>query len=162
MAVSSIVPSLRSFIDNGLLSSDGGVRLRIALLKSALSQRETLDDFRTLASIVGSFPEHIPESVLAEIRADFALFADEYSQECELNDPDEIREATVRLESVGESLGVETDEAQRRLRDVADDIEAEGGGRPEPDDEEWRVASATDYFTDVELDSMFGTLRNEA
>lgn len=158
LAVSNVIPAIASFGDDDLLSSDGGVRLRSALIATSLADRDTLEDFETISGVIDAFPDHVAESDLAAIRADFAEFADNYSRSCDIMDPDEIREESLRLGSVGESLTVATDEAQERLRDAAEQIESEGGGRPEPDEDEWREVDMADRFTESDLDSMFGTL----
>ena len=75
-------------------------------------------------------------------------------------DPEEIRSEASRVEDVGDLLGVNTDNAQETLREAADEIEREREDNPkwDSDDDSRGGGGASDYCSDSELDSMFGTL----
>ena len=100
------------------------------------------------------------KSELAEIRDAYSDYADEYARDCDLKDPEELREEAARIENVGDSLGVDTDSAQQSLREAADEIEKEQEEERnwDSDDEGHGGGGVSEECSDSELDSMFGTL----
>ncbi len=87
-------------------------------------------------------------------------YADEYAGDCDLKDPEELREEASRIENVGEALGVDTDSAQQSLREAADEIEKEQEQEQnwDSDDGSRGGGGMAEECSDSELDSMFGTL----
>ena len=89
----------------------------------ALAETNDLDDFETVADLVSALPLSFSESELDTLREAYSEFADKYAGECDLNNPDDLREQASRVGNVGELLHVDTDAVQEMLRESADEIE---------------------------------------
>ena len=129
----------------------------LVLKRRALTELNDLDDFETLANLVSVLPLSFAESELDSVRGAYSEFADQYAAECDLRNPDELREEASRVGNVGDLLQVDTDAAQDMLRESADEIEKEVESRWDDDDDR-RGGGDSDVCSDGELDSMFGTL----
>lgn len=157
LSASSVVGSIESLKALGYLESDAGKQLVLALKNSATSEPYDLDDFETLANVVHSVPKSFVESELESIRVAYSEYADRYAGECDLTNPDELREEASRISDIGDLLKVDTKTAQETLRQSAHEIEVEQESRWDDDDDR-RGGGSSDECSDGELDSMFGTL----
>jgi hypothetical protein len=157
LSPSSFIGPITALENLGCLASEAGKRLVLALTRRALSKFDDIDDFETLAKLVSALPQSFAESELSMVREAYSEFADRYPGECNLTSPDELREEASRVGEVGGLLQVDTDAAQERLRESADEIEAEQESRWDDDDTP-RGRRDFDICSDKELDSMFGTL----
>ena len=144
----------------GWLDSAAGKHLVLVLKRRVLTEPDDLDDFETLADLVSALPQSFAESELDKVRVAYSDFADEYAAEFDSKNPDEIREEASRIGNVGDLLKVDTDAAQERLREFADEIENEEESRWDDDDERGGGGGGggSNVCSDRELDSMFGTL----
>jgi hypothetical protein len=157
----SCVAATKSLRELGYLDMDEGKRFISAMKSNASKDPSDLDDFETLAKVVKVLPRRtFSQSELDDIRESYSDFADAFSIDCGLSDPEEIREEASRIESVGDLLGVNTDNAQESLRETADEIQTkeEHNQDWDSDDESRGGGDASDECSDSELDSMFGTL----
>jgi hypothetical protein len=158
----SCVAAAKLLGELGYLDMDEGKRFVAAMKSNAMNDPSDLDDFDTLSKVVKVLPRQtFTKSELAKIRESYSDFADVYAVDCGLSDPEEIREEASRIESIGDSLGVNTDSAQESLRDAADEIQTKKEHNMDWDsDDESRGHRLSDECSDSELDSMFGTLGN--
>ena len=158
LSPSSFVGPIKALENLGCLALEAGKHLVLVLKRRALSEPTDLDDFETLANLVSALPLSFAESELATVREAYSSFADQYAAECDLGNPDELREEASRVGNVGDLLQVDTDAAQDMLRESAEEIEKEVESRWDDDDDR-RGGGDSDVCSDGELDSMFGTLR---
>jgi len=142
----------------GCLTSEAGKHLVLTIKNRALSGPSDLDDFDNLAYLVDALPQSFTESELEVVRETFSQFIERYSTECDLSNPEELREEASRISKVGDLLNVDTDDAQDILREIAREIEKEEESQWDDDDDR-RGSGSFDLCTDGELDSMFGTLK---
>lgn len=126
LSASHCVVATKSLRMLGYLDTDEG-KLFVAGLKfSAMADPSELDDFETLAEVVKILPRGtFKRSELKDIREAYSNFAEEFAGNCGFSDPETIREEASRVETVGDSLGVDTSSAQESLRETADEIEKE-------------------------------------
>jgi hypothetical protein len=114
-----------------------------------------------LAEVVNALPQSFTRSELDNIRETYSDFAERYATECDLTNPEELRDEASRIGNIGDSLKVDTDSAQDVLRESADEIEnAQEQNQDWDSDDERRGGSSADSCSDAELDSMFGTLKD--
>lgn len=156
LSPSCFVGPIKALENLGCLASEAGKHLVLVLKRRALSEPYDLDDFETLANLVSALPQSFAESELDTVRGAYSEFADRYAAECDLRNPDELREEASRVGNVGDLLQVDTDAAQDMLRESAREIEKEEESRWDDDDDR-RGGGDSDVCSD-ELDSMFGTL----
>lgn len=142
----------------GCLTSEAGKDLVFILKNRALAETSDLDDFDNLAYLVDALPQSFTESELEVVRETFSEYIELYSNECDLSNPEELREEASRIRKVGDFLQVDTADAQYKLREIADEIEKEEES-PWDDDDDRRGGGNFDVCSDGELDSMFGTLK---
>ena len=154
---SSFVGPIEILRKRGYLRSKAGKHLVSVLKRRAMRDPYDLDDFETLAKIVRVLPQCFGESELETVREAYSKYVDQYGAECDIENPDELRDEAVRVGNVGELLKVNTDGAQDALRESADEIEKEESARWEDDDDRHSVVDP-DACSDGELDSMYGTL----
>lgn len=158
LSASSIVGSVETLKELGHLDSEAGMELAVSLKAQTLAEPCYLDDFETLAAVINTLPESFDEIEVETVRMAYSDFADQYAIECDLNNPDELRDEASRIGAVGDLLQVDTDAAQDALKERADNIELE-----EPSDwdidEYSRGGGTVDECSDKELDSIFGTLK---
>jgi hypothetical protein len=158
LSASSVVGSLDPLKEHGLMESDAGKQLVRALKGRAMNDPSDLDDFETLANVVQTLPGAFEAAEVKNIREAYSAFADRYSKECDISNPDELRDEASRLGDVGDLLQVDTDAAQDTMRESADEIEKEEGSGWDDDDDRRGCGGSSDECSDGELDSMFGTL----
>ena len=158
LSPSSFVGPIKSLDNLGCLASEEGKHLVAVLKRRALSNPSDLDDFETLAELVSALPLSFAETELDTVRGAYSEFADGYAADCDIRNPDELREEASRLGNVSSLLEVDTEAAQDRLRESADDIESEQESRLDEDDERDGGGSDPELCSDRELDGMFGTL----
>jgi hypothetical protein len=159
LSASSVVGSIESLKELGYLESDAGKQLVLALKNSATSEPCDLDDFEALANVVNALPQSFVVSELESVRVAYSEYADQYAAECDLTNPDELREQASRISDIGDLLQVDTNTAQETLRQSAHEIEVEQESRWDDDDYR-RGGGSSDECSDGELDSMFGTLNS--
>ena len=157
LAPSSFVGPIEMLRKRGYLRSKAGKHLVSVLIGRAMQDPNDLDDFETVAKFVRALPQCFGDSELETVREAFSKFIDQYDADCDIANPDELRDEAIRIGNVGELLKVNTDGAQDALRESADEIEKEESARWE-DDEDRRSVVNPDACSDGELDSMFGTL----
>lgn len=160
-SASQCITAIRTLGNFGYLETSEGERLVTAMKVNAMKEPSDLDDFETLARVVGALPSQtFTIYELDQIRDAYNDFVGRYADECDLNDPEEIREEASRIGSVGGLLGVDTDSAEDSLRETAKTIEEEQEEDHEwdSDDESRSGGDSSDSCSDSELDSMFGTL----
>jgi hypothetical protein len=154
--------------DLGHLSTEQGQQFVTALKERAAERPTEIEDFETLTKIVRVFPTLFSETELSIIRNAYEGYARQSAEDCtnnswEIDDPDVIREESVRIENVGNQLGVAVDEFVQMIDDFANEKEQEAEARRDQerdDDGEYFGSSGSwDQCTDDELNSMFGTLR---
>lgn len=158
ISAASVVGSVDKLKEFGLMDSEAGTELAMALKRCAMSEPSDLDDYETLANVVRSFPESFGTQELQAIGYGYSNFADAYSTECDISSPDELRDEATRIGEVGDILNVDTDEAQKTMRESADEIEESEGTGWDDDDERRSSGGNPAECSDGELDSMFGTL----
>ena len=158
LSPSTFVGPIKALENLGCLASKTGKHLVLVLKRRALTQPEDLDDFETLAKLVGSLPRYFSESELETVREAYSYFAERYPDECDLRNPDELRDEATRIGNVGDLLQVDTDSAQTALKESADEIEKEEGSGWDDDDDRRGGGGDSGGCSDGELDSMFGTL----
>lgn len=163
LSVSSILASIGTLNDLGYLNSHAGKELVIVLKTQVMSDSGDIDVFETLASMIDIFPQSFTEDDLESIRVEYSDYAERYAAECDLTNPDELREEASRIQNIGDFLAVDTDTAQSTLRESADEIEAKQQSQWDDfddDDLRGRGIISSDECSDRELDSIFGTLVN--
>jgi hypothetical protein len=153
---SSCVALIAALKESGHLATGEGDRLISAIKASAMSEPIHLEDFETVARLIGVFPICMRESELETVRDAYSDFADRYPGECDISNPDELREEASRIGNVGDVLQVDTAEAQDALRKSADEIERQE--QSAWDDDDRQGGGCPDVCSDAELDSMFCTL----
>lgn len=158
LSAASVVGSLDPLKEHGLLDSDAGKQLVGTLKRRAMSEPSDLDDFETLANVVQTLPGSFEAAEVERIRDAYSEFADRYSTECDISNPDELRDEASRIGEVGDLLQVDTDAAQDTMRESADEIEKQEGSGWDDDDDRRGGGGSTNECSDGELDSMFGTL----
>ena len=157
LSPSSCVRPIEVLETAGCLASEAGKQLVFVLKRRAMSETDDLDDFETLANLVNTLPQTFATSELETIRSAYSEYADRYAAECDLGNPEELRDEAARVGNVGDLLQVDTDAAQETLRESADEIEKQEG--PRWDDEgDRRDGGESDVCSNGELDSMFSTL----
>lgn len=122
---------------------------------------QVMDDFLAVAEFVNKYPSLVARSNVEAIRARFAEFASDYSDQWadSDDDPDWLRDIAGNLELAGEGLAIDVSKFTAPLREQADQIEIERAeDRPNEDssDDDWRPAS---YEDDVAM--MFRSLRED-
>jgi hypothetical protein len=152
-----IVGSVETLKELGYLDSDVGFELVRALKTEAMSDPCDLDDFEILANVINLLPELFDEDELETVRVVYSEFADGHAEECDFTNPDELREEASRIGEIGNLLEVDTESVQEMLKQSANEIE-ETEGSDWDDDERGSGRGASDECSDIELDSMFGTL----
>lgn len=156
---SSVVGSLDALKSNGLLNSDAGKQFVRTLKNRAMSDPSDIDDYEALANVVKALRDAFDVAEVELISEAYSEFASSYSSECDLSDPDELRDEASRLGLVGDLLQVDTDEAQDMMRELAGKIEMNGWSDWYDDEDDHRGSRLNqDECSDGELDSMFGTL----
>jgi ABC-type cobalamin/Fe3+-siderophores transport system ATPase subunit len=158
LSPSFCVGSIGALENLGYLASEAGERVTRAMKCSASDEPSSLDDFETLANLVKTLPRCFTESELGSIREVYSDFADRYATECDLGNPEKLRDEASRISNVGDLLHVDTDSAQDTLRRSADKIEEEEGSHWDDDGDDRRGGGNSEACSDRELDSMFGTL----
>ena len=160
LLVTAYVAATKLLLDLGYLETVEGKRFVAAMKSNAMRHTSDLNGFETIAEVVKVLPKRtFAKSELDDIRKDYIDFAERYVGTCDLVKPEELREEASRIEEVGDLLGVDTESLQESLRDAADEIEAEHEENRDWDsDDEHHESGASDYCSDAELDSMFGTL----
>jgi hypothetical protein len=158
LTASSVVGSVEILKELGYLESEAGKQLVFVLKSCAMNEPCDLDDFETLANVIHYFPASFDESELESIRMEYSDYAERYASECDLTNPQELREEASRMGVVGKALHVNTNSAQETLRESAHNIEEEESDRDDDDDR--RGGGISEECSDVELDSMFSTLGN--
>lgn len=165
---SACLVGIQALLDLGHLSTAEGNRFIAALKERAAERPSELEDFETLTKIIGVFPTLFSETEFSVIRNVYEGFARQYASDCVndqwgIDDPDVIREEALRVENVGNELGLEVGEFRQLIDDFANEKEQEAEARRErdsDDDGEYLGDSGSwDHCTDDELNSMFGTLR---
>jgi len=154
---SSFIESIEELKSLGCLASESGKQLVFSLKHCALIKSDDLDDFETIAHLASTLPLSFTETELNTVREAYSKFADQYAAECDLNNPDELRDEAARIENIGALFGVDTDSAQEMLRESAHEIEKEEESGWDNDDWQGNV-SDSEMCSDRELDAMFGTL----
>jgi len=150
---------LRELANLGCLSSDSGKHLVLAIKQRVLTDLDELDGFEALGNLVSAMPNSLIDGELASARQAYAVFAERFVEHFNSDNPDKIRSEAARIGNVGEILGVDTDTEQTTLREFASEIESENE-KPWEDDDERSWSGVTEECSDVDLDSMFGTLGN--
>lgn len=157
--VSSIVGSVGSLKTHGHLDSESGKEL-VGLLKAkAIEDPYDLDDFETLADLINALPESFDDAEVEPTRMAYTELAETHACECDISNPDELRDEASRINAVGDTLQVDTDFAQDILRERADEREREEPSNWDSEDR-GRGSGSFDECSDGELDSMFRTLGN--
>jgi hypothetical protein len=140
------------------LATEEGASFVAALKSAATAELYDLDDFQVVAGIVEALPHTFTPGELERFEIAYGSFVEKYALECELDDPEEIREVASRIANVGEVLKVNTEWEENHLYEVAGEIEKQNEEQNwEPDDDR-TVGGSIDTCPDSELDSMFGTL----
>ena len=150
---------LRELANVGCLSSDSGKHLVSAIKQRVLTDLDELDGFEALGNLISAVPNSLAGAELESARQVYAKFAERFVEDCDSDNPDEIRSDAARIGNVGEILGVDTDTEQTTLRDFASEIESENE-KPWEDDDERHWGGNAEECLDRELDSMFGTLKD--
>ncbi len=158
LSATSFAGPIDALANLSCLASETGKNLVLVLKRRALSEPSDLDDFEALGKLVCALPLSFEESELVTVREAYSEFIDSYAAECDLKNPDELREEASRIGSVGELLAVDTDAAQDVLRESADEVETEQESRWDDDDERRGDGGDPEMCSDRELDGMFGTL----
>jgi hypothetical protein len=157
LSASCFVGPVETLENLGCLASEAGKHLVSALKCCSLTDPCDLDEFDTLAYLINTLPQSFAEFELEAVREAYSEFAERYSTECNITNPDELREEASRIGEVGNLLQVDTVDAQNMLRKSAHDIEEEEESDWEDDDDR-RGGDNFDVCSNGELDSMFGTL----
>ncbi len=155
---SSFIGPIESLKNLGWLDSSAGKHLVRALKRRILTEVFDLDDFEALAHLVHVLPLSFEKSELDTFRETYSEFAGKYAAECDLNDPDELRDEASRIGNVGELFKVDTAEAQDMLSESAKRIEEEEESRWDGDESRTSSDGSSEVCSDIELDAMFGTL----
>jgi hypothetical protein len=116
---------LRELANVGCLSSDSGKHLVSAIKQRVLTDLDELDGFEALGNLISAVPNSLVGAELESARQVYAKFAERFVEDCDSDNPDEIRSDAARIGNVGEILGVDTDTEQTTLRDFASEIESE-------------------------------------
>ena len=163
LSVSSILASIVTLNELGYLNSHAGKELVIVLKTQVMSDSGDIDVFETLASMIDIFPQSFTEEDLESIRVEYSDYAERYAAECDLTNPDELREEASRIQDIGDFFEVDTDATQDTLREFADEIEEKQQSEWDNFDEDDRSSThinSPDECSDRELDSIFSTLGN--
>lgn len=152
----SVVGSVESLGDQGLLDSVSGKQLVGVLKGRAMNQLQDLDDYETLAKVVNALSGSFSDEELETIREAYGKFIEQYVGDCDISSPDELRDEASRIGEVGDLLQVDTEFAQDALKEAA--IENEKAEEPIWEDYDSDYVGGSDECSDGELDSMFGTL----
>lgn len=150
--------SMHNFHNLGYLEMDVGKQLAMALKTASLIELSSIDDFECLATVVDLVPNVFTVIELEAVREAYSDFSDEYVADFDLSNPEDIREAAIRIGNIGNTLKVDTVRAERRLAETADEIEQQEPSNWDAQDDRRGLISDTDRCSDVELDSMFETL----
>jgi hypothetical protein len=150
------IDSLGAMKALGYLDEGEGVRLAKAMKAGAFGDHADLDDFESLGRLLTVVPEIFGEGEPEEIRGSYSNFVEKHIVEMGSSSPDELRNRAYRIGDIGGLLEVDTDIAEEKLRNSADEMEAEE--ESPDDDDERRGSGASSECSDGELDSMFGTL----
>ena len=149
----------------GHLATEQGRRFVSALKATATKEPSDLDEFETLAGVINALPNSFTSFELEAIKGGYAGFADDYARDLakgrmDLDDPEVIREEASRVDYVGGLLDVDTEDAQKAIRDYATKKEEESEEEPDwhSDDDRPRAGGSAQECSDGDIDSMFGTL----
>ena len=159
LSPSAFDESIENLVGLGYLGTSAGMRLTSALTCQALNEPRELGEFETLAKLIGTLPASFSKPDLDVARQAYSDFAEQFVAEQDDNDPENIRNDVSRIEEVGDVLGVDTSAERETLRERADELENEQA-RPWEDDDDRRGGGNSDYCSDGDLDSMFGTLKD--
>jgi aromatic ring-cleaving dioxygenase len=157
LSPSAFDESIEDMAGLGYLTSSEGKRLTSVLTQQALNQPDELGEFETLTKLIGALPESFSESDLEATRQAYSDFAERFVSEQDSENPEDIRNEASRIEDVGDSLGVDTYAERQILRDRADELEKEQIS-PWEDDDDRGGGGTSDFCSDKDIDSMFGTL----
>lgn len=121
-------------------------------------------EFETIAALKDSVDGAFSEDELEDIQSKFDWYLQENSGNVfgfDFEDPDQIRGVAERIEILGRDLGVDTKGAEADINERADaqqtKIDESRDWDPD-DDDRTRGGGGNDYFSNSDLDSMFGTL----
>lgn len=148
----------------GHLAGEQGERFVKALKAASSSHLSDFDDFETVAGVIDALPHMFSATELEEIQDAYGGFAHGYAEgcvsgSCDIDDPESLREEASRVDYVGDLLKVDTQEAQKTIRDYAKKIEEESEEHRDWDDDDGpRGGGSTEECSDRDIDSMFGTL----
>jgi len=119
---------------------------------------DDLEDFKSAAQFIKSFPGEIQASQLHSIGESFRLFCEGYDVASD-DDPSSIRNVADDLEFISSQLDVDTDGLPDRLIEAAEEIETQNAlDNYEPeDDDDWRSNTPAPDG----IDDMFEGLLNE-
>ena len=141
------------------LVSDVGSRLLQTLKDRALEETSYLDEFETVANLIEAFPNSFADHEIQTVRLAYDDYAQRYPDEHTPTGPDGLRDDATRIGNVGEMLGVDTSAEQEKMKELADEIEAERASHWDDDDQDDRVHVPEPVdCPDAELHSMFRTL----
>ncbi len=135
-------------------------RLISKIKEIALTCRSDLNDLSFISNAINDLPgEVFTESEFFAMQERFEKYTEEFADNCELSDPEEIRDELTRIEKIGFNLSANTSYAKRRLSKMADDIENDLEDSQDSNPDELRGAdSASKDGSDSEIDSLFRTL----
>jgi len=162
---SSCLPVVEPLRLLGYLSTKEGRRFEMALKARAERKPSDLDGFERLARVIEALRHSFTIDELEEIGDAYADFADDYARKCatgwlDTDDPEVTREEASRIDYVGDLLDVDTQEAQKTIRDYATKLEQESEDDRDwdSDDDRRRGGGSSEECSDGDIDSMFGTL----
>ncbi len=148
----------------GHLAGEQGERFVKALKAASADHLSDLDDFETVAGVIDAFPQLFGSAEVEEVQNAYSDFAEAYAEGCVrgsygIDDPESLREEASRVDYVGDLLKVDTQVAQKRIKEHAAQIEAESEeSRGWDDDDGPRGGGSAEECSDRDIDSMFGTL----
>ena len=134
--------------------------MALVLKNSAMNLPTDLDKYETLATLMKMLPQLFLESDQETIRTDYSEFIDQYADECDIDNPDELREEASRIKTVGDFIQVDTSNAVNTLNESVQQIEAEEVSSSWDEDDDQYAGGGFERCPDAELDSMFKTLEN--
>ncbi|HEY8904075.1 MAG TPA: restriction endonuclease [Chthoniobacterales bacterium] len=151
--------ALDSMVATKAFETTSGTLLAQSLREAALDEPCSLGDFQGLAKLIEFLPAFFSEDDLDAAKVAYCNFAENYSVDHGIKNPEEIRQAAEQLEDLGETFKVDVDDHRQAMHDQASEKENEEPENWEPDDDERPAANETEC-SDSELESMFRTIRS--
>ncbi len=124
-----------------------------------INELNCLDDFDNFLKFKNLFPKIITTSDVIFTKKEFEEIIENYDSEYLDADPDDYRNEAYQIRIIGDILDVDVEYEVDRLRDYAEELEAEIP--PEPDYDEHRQLTGRNdaSCSDLEIISMFDTIK---